>query len=139
MENGDLCDWLLDTASANEQGLKTNGRAGRGGTGTHPSTTNCYLENGNQSADELIGSVKNGLYLTETIGHGINMVTGDYSKGAAGYWIENGEITFPVAEITVAGNLKDMYLNMVAANDLEFRFGTDAPTLLIEGMTIGGS
>ena len=79
-----------------------------------------------------------GLLCTETIGHGINMVTGDYSKGASGYWIENGEITHPVAEITIAGNLKDMFLAMTPANDLEFRGAINAPSLLIEGMTIGG-
>jgi PmbA protein len=79
-----------------------------------------------------------GLYCTETIGHGINMVTGDYSQGASGYWIENGEITYPVAEITVAGNLKDMFLRMVPLSDLEFRSARNSPSLMIDGMTIGG-
>ena len=87
----------------------------------------------------MIGDIEDGLYLTETIGHGINMVTGDYSKGAAGFWIKNGEITHPVAEITIAGNLKEMFKRITPANDLEFRYSTNAPTLLVEGMTIGGN
>ena len=138
VENGILQTWLLDSATARELDLKTNGRASRGGSGTHPSTTNCYMEAGEQSAEDMIASIKEGLYLTETIGHGINMVTGDYSKGASGYWIENGEIQFPVGEITIAGNLKEMFMNMTPASDLEFKYGTNAPTLLLEGMTIGG-
>ena len=138
VENGILKHWLLDCATARELELETNGRASRGVSGTSPSTTNCYMQAGDQSPQELIGSIKNGLYLTETIGHGINMVTGDFSKGASGYWIENGEITYPVAEITIAGNLADMFKNMTPASDLEFRYGTNAPTLVIEGMTVGG-
>lgn len=138
VENGVLQTWLLDSATARELNLQTNGRASRGASGTMPGTTNCYMEAGEQTFEEMIGSIKEGLYLTETIGHGINMVTGDYSKGASGYWIENGEIAFPVAEITIAGNLADMFMNITPASDLEFKFGTNAPTLLLEGMTIGG-
>jgi len=138
VEDGVLQTWLLDGATARELGLEPNGRAGRGGSGTSPSTSNLYMEAGDQSFDDMISSIKNGFYVTETIGHGINMVTGDYSKGAAGYWIENGEIAYPVAEITIAGNLADMFLNMHPADDLEFKYGTNAPTLLIEGMTLGG-
>ncbi len=138
VEDGILQTWLLDSATARELGLKTNGRASRGNSGTMPGTTNCYMQAGKQSFEEMISSIKEGLYLTETIGHGINMVTGDYSKGASGYWIENGEIAFPVAEITIAGNLKDMFMNITPASDLEFKYGTNAPTLLLEGMTIGG-
>jgi PmbA protein len=138
VEKGTLNLWLLDWASARELGLESNGRASRGGSGTSPSTSNCYIEPGTASLDELISDIKSGLYLTETIGHGINMVTGDYSKGASGYWIENGKITWPVAEITVAGNLKDMFLSMTPASDLEFRYAMNAPTLRVEGMTVGG-
>ncbi len=138
VKQGILQTWLLDGSTARELGLSTNGRAGMGGSGTNPSTTNCYMEAGSQTPEEMIASIKQGLYLTETIGHGINMVTGDYSKGATGYWIENGEIAYPVAEITVAGNLADMFMNMTPANDLNFKYSTNAPTLLIEGMTIGG-
>jgi len=139
IENGVLNDWVLDGASARELGLKSNARAARSGSGTSPSATNCYMQPGDQSAEALISQVSNGLYLTETIGHGVNMVSGDYSKGASGFWIENGEITYPVAEITIAGNLKDMFLNMTPASDLEFKYATNAPTLLIEGMTVGGA
>lgn len=138
VSDGVLQTWLLDGATARELGLTSNGRASRSGSGTSPSTTNCFMEAGDQTVKDMIGSIKEGLYLTETIGHGINMVTGDYSKGATGFWIENGEITYPVAEITVAGNLADMFMNMTPADDLEFKYSTNAPTLLIEGMTVGG-
>lgn len=138
VKDGILQCWLLDSATARELELQTNGRASRSGSGTRPSTTNCYMEAGEQSLEDMIALIGQGLYLTETIGHGINMVTGDYSKGASGYWIENGEIAFPVAEITIAGNLADIYKNMTPASDLEFKFSTNAPSLLIEGMTIGG-
>jgi PmbA protein len=88
--------------------------------------------------EELMEDVREGFYVTELIGMGVNGVTGDYSRGAAGFWIENGKLSYPVSEITVAGNLKDMYRALTPANDLEFRHGTDAPTLRIEGMTIAG-
>lgn len=88
---------------------------------------------------ELIGDIKRGIYVTELIGSGVNMVTGDYSRGAFGYMIENGEITHPVTEITVAGNLRDMWLNLTPANDLRHRYGIDAPTLRIDGMTVAGN
>ncbi len=139
VENGILKTWLLDSAAARELNMTTNGCAGRGGSGTSPTTSNCFMQPGDQSPEEMIANIEEGLYLTETIGHGTNMVTGDYSKGAAGFWIKNGEITHPVAEITVAGNLKDMFLNMTPANDLKFKYGTNSPTLLIEGMTVGGN
>ena len=87
----------------------------------------------------MIAAMKRGLLLTETIGHGVNMVTGDYSKGAAGFWIEDGAVAYPVSEITVAGNLKDMFLSMTPASDLEFKGATNSPSLLVEGMTIGGA
>ena len=135
---GTLNHWLLDCATARELELQTNGRAARAGAGTTPSTTNCYMKPGTVSPQELYGGISDGLYVTETIGHGINMVTGDYSKGASGFWIENGEISYPVAGITIAGNLKDMMMNATPASDLEFKYGTNAPTLLVEGMTVGG-
>jgi len=121
VDNGVLQDWVLDGASARELGLKSNARATRSGSGTSPSSTNCYIKSGNVDIEDMISGISEGLYLTETIGHGINMVSGDYSKGASGFWISNGEITHPVAEITVAGNLKDMFMNMVPASDLEFK------------------
>lgn len=138
VENGILNTWLLDGASARELGLDMNGRGARSGSGTSPTSTNAYIEAGAKSLDEMIAQMGTGLYITETIGHGLNMVTGDYSKGVAGYWVENGERKYPIAEITIAGNLKEMFLNMYPANDLKFDGSTNAPSLLIEGMTIGG-
>lgn len=135
---GVLTDWVLDWASARELGRDSNGRATRGGAGTSPATTNCFIEAGETRLADMIASMKRGLLLTETIGHGVNMVTGDYSKGASGFWVENGEIAHPVAEITIAGNLKDMFLSMTPADDLEFRYATNSPSLLVEGMTVGG-
>ena len=138
IENGILNQWVLDCATAHELGLQSNARAVRSGSGTAPSTTNLYMKNGKTSREDMIKSIGTGFYLNETIGHGINMVNGDYSKGAGGFWIENGEIAFPVSEITIAGNLKEMFKSMMPANDLEFKHATNAPTLLIDGMTIGG-
>jgi PmbA protein len=140
IENGVLKTWLLDTASARQLGLLTTGHAARGTGGPpSPSSTNLYMEAGTLSPAALIKDIKQGLYVTELIGMGVNGVTGDYSRGAAGFWIENGEIAFPVSEITIAGNLKDMFVNLTAANDLEFKHGTNAPTLRIEGMTVAGA
>ncbi len=139
IENGVLKMWLLDTASAKQLGLTTNGHAARGTGGPpSPSTTNLYMEPGPLSRDELIADIKQGFYVTELMGMGVSGVTGDYSRGAAGFWIENGKIAYPVSGVTVAGNLKDMFLNMTPANDLEFRHGTNAPTIRVEGMTLAG-
>jgi len=135
--NGVLKTWLLDTASARQLGLTTNGHAARGTGGPpSPSTTNLYMEAGPLSRDELIADIKDGFYVTELMGMGVSGVTGDYSRGAAGFWIENGKIAYPVSGVTVASNLKDMFLNMTPANDLEFRHGTNAPTIRVEGMTL---
>ena len=139
VSNGTLNQWLLAMHAANQLGLQTNGCASRGlSSAPGPSPSNLYMENGDVSFKEMIASVKNGLYLTETFGMGINLVTGDYSQGAAGFWIENGEIAYPVSEITIAGHLKEMFLNLTAANDLEFKYSTNAPTLKIEKMTVAG-
>ena len=97
------------------------------------------MEAGRLSVAELIADIKQGFYVTELIGMGVNGVTGDYSRGAAGFWIENGQIAYPVSEVTIAGNLKDMFLKLTPASDLEFRFGINAPTCRIEGMTLAGS
>ncbi|MFN4353287.1 TldD/PmbA family protein [Parvibaculum sp.] len=140
IEEGRLTTWLLDTATARQLGLETTGHAARGTGGPpSPSTTNLYMEAGCLTVRELIADIRQGLYVTEMIGMGVNGVTGDYSRGASGFWIENGDIAFPVSEITVAGNLKDMFLNMTPADDLEFRYGTNAPTVRVEGMTIAGT
>lgn len=140
IEGGVLTTWLLDCASARQLGLQTTGHAARGTGGPPtPSSTNLYLEAGKLSVKELIADIKQGFYVTELMGMGVNGVTGDYSRGAAGFWIENGEIAFPVSEVTIAGNLKDMFEHLVPASDLEFRHGTNAPTVRIEGMTLAGA
>ena len=136
--DGVLQTWLLDSATARELDLATNGRAGRGTGAPSPSSTNVLLHPGAVSPQELIASVGTGLYVTDFIGHGANLVTGDYSRGAAGFWIENGEIAYPVAEITVAGNLLAMFRELVPADDIEFRSAFTAPTLAIGGLTIAG-
>lgn len=139
IQDGRLTTWVMDLRSARQLGLESTGHASRGTSGPpSPSTSNLYLEAGTQSPADLIKSIKAGFYITELIGFGVNQVTGDYSRGASGFWIKNGEITYPVSEVTVAGKLKDMFANITPANDLEFRYGTDAPTLLIEGMTVAG-
>jgi len=139
IENGVLTTWLLDCASARQLGLATTGHAARGISGPpSPSPTNFFLLPGPLSPDELIADIKQGFYVTELMGMGVNPVTGDYSRGAAGFWIENGKIAYPVAEVTVAGNLKDMFRRLTPASDLVFRTGTDAPTLRIEEMTVAG-
>jgi PmbA protein len=97
------------------------------------------MEAGKLSPDELMADIREGLYLTELMGMGVNGVTGDYSRGAAGFWIEAGKIAYPVSEITIASNLKEMFRNLTPANDLVFRYGTNAPTLRVEGMTIAGA
>lgn len=139
VEKGVLNHWFLSTSAARELGLTTNGRGSRGGSAVSPSSTNLAIEPGEQTPEELIGSLKSGFYVTEVFGQGVNMVTGEYSRGASGFWIENGAIAYPVSEVTIASNLKTMFLAMVAANDLDRNFGTAAPTLLIEGMTLAGS
>jgi PmbA protein len=140
IEDGELTTWLLDCRSARQLGLTTTGHAARGTSGPpSPSTSNLYLEPGNVTPEALMADIRQGFYVTELIGHGVNGVTGDYSRGAAGYWIENGKLTHPVSEVTVAGNLKDMFLNLTPANDLLFRYGTDSPTVRIDGMTLAGA
>jgi PmbA protein len=140
IEDGVLTTWLLDLASARQLGLKTTGHARRGPSSPpSPSPTNLWLEPGPLTAGELIGDVTRGFYVTELMGMGVNGVTGDYSRGAAGFWIEGGELAYPVSEVTIAGNLKDMFQRMAAANDLEFRTGIDAPTIRIDGMTVAGA
>jgi len=137
---GKLTSWLLDCASARQLGLQTTGHAARGTGGPpSPSATNLYLEAGKLRVKDLIADIKQGFYVTELMGMGVNGVTGDYSRGAAGFWIENGEIAFPVSEVTIAGNLKDMFAHLTPANDLEFRHGVNAPTVRIEGMTLAGA
>ena len=140
VEDGVLTTWLLDCASARQLGLATTGHAARGTGGPpSPAPTNLYMEAGKLTPQALMADISEGFYITDLMGMGVNPVTGDYSRGASGFWIENGKISYPVAEVTIAGNLKDMFANLTPANDLEFRHGTNAPTLRIEGMTVAGA
>jgi PmbA protein len=140
VENGVLKNYLLNTYTARKLNMKSTASAARGlagnpGTGTD----NLFLIAGNLSPADILRDIPSGLYVTELIGQGVNMVTGDYSRGASGLWIENGELTFPVQEITIAGNLKDMFRNITAiGNDLVFRGSVASPTLRVDGMTIAG-
>ena len=130
VENGILNTYLTDTYYGKKLNLKSNGRAG--------GTTNLFFQNGSSSFDDLIKSYPKLLYVTETIGHGSNLVTGDYSVGASGFIIENGEFVYPVSEVTIAGNLNEMFIKMVLANDLQFNYSTNSPSVLIENMTVAG-
>jgi len=139
VEEGVLTSWLLDSATARELGLTTTGHAHRGvSSSPSPGPYNLHLEAGEATPDELISDIAQGFYVTDLIGSGVNGVTGDYSRGASGFWIENGRITYPVSEVTIAGHLLDMFSSMAVANDLKFRYGVNAPTVRIEGLTLGG-
>ncbi|MBT3810135.1 MAG: TldD/PmbA family protein [Rhodospirillaceae bacterium] len=139
VKDGVLTTWLLDLASAKQLGLETTGHAGRGTSGPpSPGPSNLYLTPGTLSPAELMADIEAGLYITSLMGMGVNGVTGDYSRGASGFWIENGEITFPVTELTIAGNLNQMFAGMSRANDLAFRFGTNSPTVRIDGLIVAG-
>ncbi len=140
IDGGTLTTWLLDSRSARQLGLASTGNASRGTGGPpSPSPTNLYMEAGTASPAELMSDIKEGLYVTELIGMGINGITGDYSRGAAGFMIRNGVLAEPVAEITIAGNLLEMFMHLTPANDLIFRHGTDAPTIRVEGLTLAGA
>jgi PmbA protein len=139
VEDGVLQTWLLDCASARELNLATNGRAARGvSSPPSPGATNLHLAPGRQTPEDLIADIKDGFYVTDLIGSGVNGVTGDYSRGASGFWIENGKRTYAVSEVTIAGHLLDIFRSLTPANDLEFRFGVNAPTVRIEGLTVAG-
>src|ERR1700688_605211 len=140
IENGVLASYLLNTYTAKKLGLQTTANASRGLAGTPGiGPGNFFLQAGTKTPQQIIGEIKDGLYVTEFLGMGVNLVTGDYSRGASGLWISGGELTYPVEEITVAGNLKDMFLNISEiANDLEFRGSVASPTIRIDGLTVGG-
>ncbi|MBX6369257.1 MAG: TldD/PmbA family protein [Rhodospirillales bacterium] len=140
VEDGVLTTWLLDLRSARQLKMAPTGHAARGTSSPPgPAATNIWLEKGKTTRADLLASIDEGFYVTELMGMGINGVTGDYSRGAAGFWIVKGELAFPVSEVTVAGNLKDMYRNLTPADDLEFKTGNDAPTVRIDGMTVAGA
>src|ERR1700675_1725370 len=140
IENGVLASYLMNTYTAKKLGLKTTGNASRGLAGTPGiGPGNYFLQGGKRTPKQLISEIKEGLYVTEFLGHGANLVTGDYSRGASGLWISGGEFAYPVEEITVAGNLKEIFFNISEiANDLEFRGSVASPTLRIDGLTVGG-
>jgi PmbA protein len=139
IDQGVLTTWLLDCATARELKLTTTGHAHRGvSSSPSPGSYNLHLEAGEPTPEELISDIRQGFYVTDLIGSGVNGVTGDYSRGASGFWIENGKITYPVSEVTIAGHLFDIFKSLVAANDLSFRYGVNAPTLRVEGLTLGG-
>ena len=139
VDEGVLTSWLLDSATARELGLTTTGHAHRGvSSSPSPGPYNLHLEAGEPTPAELIGDIKQGFYITDLIGSGVNGVTGDYSRGASGFWIENGKLTYPVSEVTIAGHLFEIFKSMAPANDLEFRYGVNAPTVRVEGLTLGG-
>jgi PmbA protein len=140
IENGVLKSYLLNTYTAKKLGLQTTANASRGLAGTPGiGPGNYFLQPGTKTPQQIIGEIKDGLYVTEFLGHGANLVTGDYSRGASGMWISGGELAYPVEEITVAGNLKEMFFNISEiGNDLEFRGAMACPTIRIEGLTVGG-
>ena len=130
VERGFLREYLVDTYNGKKLNLRSNGRSG--------GSTNLYFENGQISFEELLKIHSRSLYITETIGHGTNLVTGDYSVGANGFLVENGELKYPVSEITIAGNFNDMFKSITLANDLDFKYSVNSPTMMIEGMTVAG-
>ena len=139
IDDGVLRSWLLDCSTARELGLTTTGHASRGVSSVpSPSPSNLHMEPGRQSPEDLIADIDDGFYVTDLIGMGVNMVTGDYSRGASGFWIEKGKRTYPVSEVTIAGHLSDIFRTLTPANDLEFRYSTNAPTLRLEGLTVAG-
>ncbi|AZL15022.1 TldD/PmbA family protein [Rickettsiales endosymbiont of Stachyamoeba lipophora] len=139
VENGILKSWLLDLKSARKLGLKPTGHATKGlGSNPYPKATNLYINNGMDKLSDLIKSIKQGLLVTDIFGGGVNLLSGNYSQGASGFWIENGEVAYPVSEITLASNLIEMFLNMIPANDLEMKYHINSPSLYIPKMTIAG-
>jgi PmbA protein len=139
VDDGRLNSWLLDCATARELGLVTTGHAQRGvSSSPSPGASNLHLEAGAVSPDELMSDITDGFYVTDLIGSGVNGVTGDYSRGASGFWIENGKRTYAVSEVTIAGHLFDIFRTLTPANDLEFKYGTNAPTVRLEGLTVAG-
>jgi PmbA protein len=139
VEGGVLKSWFLDSSTARELGLQSTGHAQRGvSSPPSPGATNLHLVAGEKSPEQLIAEIEDGFLVTGLIGMGVNMVTGDYSRGAAGFWIEHGKPTFAVSEVTIAGHLSEIFKSLVPANDLKFRYGTDAPTVRVEGLTVAG-
>ena len=139
IKNGELKTWFLDLATAHQLKLKSTAHASRNiSSPPTPNPTNLYFEPGNISPKNLIGNIKKGIYVTELMGSSVNLINGDYSRGGSGFWIDNGQITYPVNEITIADNLNEMFRKIILANDLEFKQGLNSPTMLIENMIVAG-
>jgi PmbA protein len=139
VDDGKLVSWFLDSATARELKLATTGHAQRGvSSAPTPGPTNLHLEPGTVSPEALIADIDEGFYAADMIGVGVNLVTGDYSRGAAGFWIEKGKLTYPVSGVTIAGHLFEVFRTLHPANDLQFRYGTNAPTVRVEGLTVAG-
>ncbi|AFX99103.1 modulator of DNA gyrase family protein [Candidatus Endolissoclinum faulkneri L2] len=139
VDNGRLTSWILDLTTARQLGLDSTANAVRStSSNPEPSVSNFYMIPGKLSPKQLINEVEQGLFITDLMGTSVNLITGDYSQAAVGYWINNGEITYPVSEITIGGHLEKMFASIVAANDLMFQYGTDCPTIRIDGLTVAG-
>lgn len=139
IKNGELKTWFLDLATAHQLRLKSTAHASRNiSSPPTPSPTNLYFEPSNISPKSLIGNIKKGVYLTELMGSSVNLINGDYSRGGSGFWIDKGEITYPINGITIADNLNEMFKKIILANDLEFKHGLNSPTMLIEDMIVAG-
>ena len=138
IENGVLKHWFLSSSVARELHLETNGHGVRSASSVQPASTNFAIEPGDKTPEQIMQEIKTGFYVTELVGHGVDLVTGQYSRGASGFWIENGELAYPVSEVTLGSNLLDMLAHLTPASDIDRRYGTAAPTLLIEGMTLAG-
>jgi PmbA protein len=140
VQDGVLTTWLLDWRSARQLGMESTGHASRGTGGPPgPAPTNLWLAAGSMTPKALMADIREGLYVTELIGMGVNGVTGDYSRGAAGFMIRDGMLAEPVSEVTIAGNVMDMLLHLTPADDLRFRRGMDSPTVRVEGLTLAGA
>ena len=140
VQDGVLENWILDLRSAHKLGLQTNGRASRGlASQPSPSSTNVWMDNGTASLNDLLADIKDGFYVTELIGSSVSMTTGNYSRGASGFWIENGKISHAVSEMTLAGNLKDMFASLIPATDLRLRYGCDSPSIYIPSMSLASA
>jgi PmbA protein len=140
VEDGILTGWTLDLANARKLGMQSTASASRGPSAPpSPSVTNIDLTQGDATRADLIRDMGTGLLITSMMGSSINATTGDYSRGASGFWVENGEITYPVNECTIAGNLRDMLMTLVAANDAQSHLSRRVPSLLVEGLTLAGA
>ena len=140
IKDGILQQWLLDLSTAKQLNLKPSGNAKRGISGPpSPGTSNFMISPGDVTPDNLIKNVSEGFFVTDMIGSSVSMITGDYSRGASGFWIKNGELSIPITEATIAGNLKEMFMTLQPANDIDYSHSINSPTLLIEGMTIAGN